>query len=429
MDSCWHISNDMRKKIYELLLVRNHKYPKDEKSKSKAKKNAKAKAKANQEGKEIKEEKEVKEGNSQDVHYTITEYRKQDKKVVGKPIEISMNRRVQIPKPLEERMSIYLKNFFSNNKRMRSLPYYLVPLATTLRYYLISKIKSFSYINDSRNERLNCIFKSVTSNMKLHQENNQRKTSKEVDTPLEPKKEAYLHSYEFEALLASSIGALTFTFLHLNNYIKRSNKEKGKGQEKEQKKEDNEKISKSSSSATTTVTPTSPTSPISPISPTSPSLPTKLTKSDFTITDNIEKNNDVDGHNIFIMLKSHRNRCLILKKPWTVGDIRRNKEEYDNGIHIYAEFINLLLMNSFFLQVLKLTDDLEEFSSLFTMHHYLWEESFYFFCESFKASSPINFQTTFTNLFNINESKPVAEEYINYLEKVYTNIFDTVTIC
>jgi len=447
LDSCWHISNDMRKKLYELLLIRNHKYPKEEKSKSKAKKNAKTKAKTNQEGKEEKEGKEGKEGNSHEIHYTITEYRKQDKKVVGKPIEISMNRRVQIPKPLEERMSIYLKNFFSNNKRMRSLPYYLVPLATTLRYYLITKIKSFSYINDSRNERLNCIFKSVTSNMKLHQEstekNNQgkeNKKSKAEDTPLEPKKEAYLHSYEFEALLASSIGALTFTFLHLNNNINSSNKEKGKGQEKEkqkgkdqdkgknedkeQKEGNNEKISKSTSSeAATTATPTSPISPISP------SSPTKLTKSDFTITDNIEKNNNVDGHNIFVMLKRHRNRCLILKKPWTVGDIRRNREEYDNGIHIYAEFINILLMNSFFLQVLKLTDDIEEFSSLFTMHHYLWEESFYFFCESFKASSPINFQTTFTSLFNINESKPVAEEYINYLEKVYTNIFNTVTIC
>ncbi|ORX79244.1 PIN domain-like protein [Anaeromyces robustus] len=438
MDSCWNISQDIRKDTYEFLILRNYnKQTNNDKNKSNSKNNQK------------------------EDNYIITEYVRKNKKITTNIIQINNIKQKSMPKPLEERFNIYLKKFKSNNITIKKVPYFLIPVVISLRFYIITKIKDNLFITS--NEKNN-IFNKFYKYLKTRNNNNNKSNNNKNNTDdgngksdndknntddgngksdndknntddgngksdndknntddgngksdndknntddgngksdndknntddgngkSDDESKTVLHYYEFEALLASCVASLTFTFLHKNMNIMRENEKK-----------ENEQINSSINNS-----------------------------SNYSIKENI-KENYLDCNNMADVLKNHKNRCISLKNRWNFGDVKKDIHQYNNAIHIYAEFINLLIANSQLLQVLKITNDLPEFTSLFTMYHYLWEESFYFLVNSFKSTTNHQDITSiFTNLFSINVKKDKVDNYLNYLNDIYNNMLNAILIC
>jgi len=52
-----------------------------------------------------------------------------------------------IPSDIEEKLNLYLSIFNSDSPSIKLLPYYLIPLASSLYYYLNEKKRSNQYIS------------------------------------------------------------------------------------------------------------------------------------------------------------------------------------------------------------------------------------------------------------------------------------------
>ncbi|ORX77602.1 hypothetical protein BCR32DRAFT_302481 [Anaeromyces robustus] len=282
---CWNITYNLRNEMYMLLIQRNK-----------------------------KNENETKDYFSKN-KITITEYGREgiELKLEERNINIKND---TLPITIDDRFKKYLDVFKSDWTTMKKLPYFLIPLATTLRYYLIEKINMNLFIFKENDNNYSQILKF--SNSVSNSNNN-----------LINKSTIQLHDYEFEALLASSIAALTLTYLNKTN-----------------EKIDIDKIKNSSYSS--------------------------------TITQNIKECPIKCNNSHEIMIKNKK-RSLHLKSYFNINSLQGNRQQFENAIQIFSEYVNMLIMNSNMLQILKLTDDFEEFFSFFSMYHYSWEEAFYIY--------------------------------------------------
>jgi len=110
------------------------------------------------------------------------------------------------PETMEDSFTTYLRIFNSDIPLIRELPYYLIPITITLRYFLIHKVKTNS-------------FRTTISNDDQTKGDNDTESSKTM-----------LNQYELQALLASCIASLTLSYLNKEFYSldkqKTNNKEK-----------------------------------------------------------------------------------------------------------------------------------------------------------------------------------------------------------
>jgi len=250
----------------------------------------------------------------------------------------------------------YLNIFESNKQEIKDLPYFLIPIVTSLRFLLNEKLKlnKFVYRNNDK----------IYSNFINSSNNTINNTSNDI-----PK----LYYYELEALIASSVAALTLTFLNKDNFM-------------------NDK-----------------------------------TLSAFLMN----KSNKESRPNYSINhLMNIERRSLELKNSLCFDDLRKNKTQFENSIQIYAEFINVLVFNSYILQTLKITNDFPEFSSFYSMYHYLWEESYYNMVDFFKGSKDKKISLIFNQLYSINSNTNKISEnnYINNLEEVYSIMLNAILV-
>jgi len=254
----------------------------------------------------------------------------------------------------------YLNIFQSNTPLINALPYYLIPMTTSLRYLLIEKLNFNSFI-----------FKD---NDKLYTHLINRNKNSETASPI-----TKLYHYELEALLASCIAALTFTFLNKSScsFIEK----------------DKQTIAES--------TP------------------------DFqSIKNNIKKYGPIldFNSNMYDNLRNNKDRSLQLKSHFDLENLQKNKNQFENAIQIYAEFRNILIMNSYILQVLNL----KEFSSFYSMYHYQWEEAFYSMVYFFKIAKDNQISFIFNHLFSVNPSDEKTEIFINYLQDHYLKALNAI---
>ena len=110
--------------------------------------------------------------------------------MIPKEIKIEIYKMDYIPSDIDERFNLYLNKFNSDIPSIKSLPYYLIPLVSSLRYYLNEKKRLKQYITTSSNDQKIKLTCSVNE----------------------------IFDYEFEALVASSIAALTLTFLNIKSF-------------------------------------------------------------------------------------------------------------------------------------------------------------------------------------------------------------------
>jgi len=264
--------------------------------------------------------------------------------MVSKKIKIKINKNDYIPLDINERIDLYLKKFNSNISSIKSLPYYLIPLASSLYYYLNEKKRSNQYISTFN------IDQKIKSTSSVNE----------------------IFDYEFEALVASSIAALTLTFLNIKS---------------------------------------------------------------FNPFNSFKKNNfdnyDID---INIILKEQRLELQEKLNKDKIFDYMMNGSsniQFKRNTQILAEFRNVLIINSNIMQILKLTDDLPEFQWLSTMHHYIWEEAYHAIVLKIKdenKQSINNIKSLFKELFYIHKvnDKKLFNSYIYYLNKNYCMVISSI---
>ncbi|ORX53777.1 hypothetical protein BCR36DRAFT_348675 [Piromyces finnis] len=340
-ENCWLITKKLRLELYELLLLRNNQGNKISHTATPTNKT------------------QSNNNTIQKKEYSILEYFTENNKIVYKEITIPIDSTKIFPTTLEEKFIIYLDTFHSNIDSVKKLPYYLMVGVINLRFYLIEKIKNNSFVPEGSSDFYIQFYNTYKNNDEKnipHEENNS--DAKTV-----------LHTYEFEALVASCVAALSFSYLHQSTYMK-----------SKKHVED---------------------------------IPKKL--SNFSIENNLKENN-MNYYNTFIAFAKHyHKRHLHLKKNISPKNII---SQFDNSVQIYAEFINVLLGNCQLLQILKLTDAKKEINSLFTMYHYSWEEAFYSMVNYIKKNGG---ESIFNKLFKIKN-----KDYLNFLEKVYSLILNTI---
>jgi len=147
-ENCYNISSELRKISYKLILRRNIKSQNNEdENKSESNKL-----------KEINDDVDTtknKEDNQKEGDFIITEYIRKDNKIVAEEVNIHIDITKSIPYSINSRFEIYLNSFESNNKVIKKLPYYLIPIVISLRYYLIKKIKSNLFICNKKGKKEN----------------------------------------------------------------------------------------------------------------------------------------------------------------------------------------------------------------------------------------------------------------------------------
>jgi len=269
-------------------------------------------------------------------------------RIIPNRIEITINKMDCIPFDIDERFNLYLNKFNSDIPSIKSLPYYLIPLVSSLRYYLNEKKRLKQYITTSSNDQKIKLTCSVNE----------------------------IFDYEFEALVASSIAALTLTFLNIKSF-----------------KSNNHNLSK--------------------------------------IYNSLDENiNDNSNHNIDFLLNKQRlelkdNEKLNKNKILNYVKNESSNIQLKRNTQILAEFRNVLTINSNIMQILKLTDDHQEFQWLSTMHHYVYEEAYHAIIFQIKDDNKPrinNIKNLFKNLFFINGLKNDNENFISYifyLDKIY----------
>jgi len=397
----WDITEEIRKEMYKIMLKIDTKYTKSQYSK-------------------------------QDDIFVIKEFTRKDESLTTHDLEINTKEVDDISlNTTDERFSRYLSLFKCSIDDVKDLPYYLIPCLISLRYLICKKIKTNSFIfnkNDSLYSHLvkylpnlpnNEINNSVETNEKDEinifttdddddnndnddDNNNNDDDNIDDDVGVKDSKElnkndidkaskdsnkivlpTVLHYYEFEALLASCIAALTFTYLHTNSYSVLKEKTAD---------------------------------------------PEHSITSKYSIETNI-KENDIGCHNLYDNLRYNQTRSLQLKKRWTI-DQMENTDQYENAIQIFSEYVNILNTNTNAMQSLKLSIDFPEFKSFTSMYHYQWEESFHCMVNPIKNSEERNISLIFNDLFKVNHFNNNVNnvEYINYLSNLYTKMLNTIVL-
>jgi len=272
--------------------------------------------------------------------------------------------------PIEKTFNNYLIVFKSNTSKVKALPYYLIPVVASLRHLLKDKMKNGLFVDKNNNQkRISSSSSSLTK----------------------------LYDYELKALLASSIAALTFTYLNESSpYLDDTNYTLNLLSS----------LSLNSSSSSSS-------------------------SHNLNIRDNIEKNDQMTNQynnysNIYRHMKlGEGRRSLQLKNYQSIKRLQRNSSHFKNAIHIYAEFTNTLIMNSYMLQVFKLTERLPSFWSFFSMYTYLWEGSYYSMIESFRDNDNLKISSIFDSLYDVKNTKN-SKNYLLELEKIYSKMLDAI---
>ncbi|KAL6595927.1 hypothetical protein U3516DRAFT_849441, partial [Neocallimastix sp. 'constans'] len=269
----------------------------------------------------------------------------------------------------ESRFEKYLTLFNSNLQNIKELPYYLIPVVVVLRYYIRykSKINVFKYNKEDH------LYSEINKN--VVNDEKRKDNGVEGDKISESEPHTLLHSYELEALLASCISALTFSFLNKNNYSSFTK------EINENENDDRE-------------------------------------NSFHSIKNNI-KSNYIDCDNLYMVLINNETRSLQLKKEWTFHAME-SVDELKNAIQIFAEFTSLLFVSSSLLQILRINHDFPEFKPFYSMYHYLWEEAFNCFIKPIKNSK--NIKSVFNEIFKPDNN----DDYMNYLEELYTKLLNII---
>jgi len=345
---CWGISESLRKIAYDLLFKRN-----------------------------IKDFNKDQDGNDVQTNYSITEYVNENGRIVHKEINFNIDLNDPYPNSLNDRFELYLTVFKSNRDRIKKLPYYLIPVVSSLRYYLLKKCNDNLFIPKEDDPIYTKFLKSNNIQIKARASD----LSDLIDDTI-------LHYYDFQALLASCVAALTFTYLHNSVY-----------------KQNSKKIVSSNCDIDEIINKIS-----------------SLSLSSSSIKENI-KENLMNCHNIYDMSVHHKNRSLSLKKPWTTKFIQTHREDFDNGLQVYAEFLNILNWNSQLMQILNFTEEVEEFGLLYTMYHYIWEEAFYSIIDMAKNN---DITQIFNTLFKVWGEQNNSGEYINYLRNCYSTMLNAI---
>jgi len=308
--------------------------------------------------------------NRQTINDTIEEICRTGSDVSSKPIGITPIKRNIFDYSINTIFDLYLTLFGSKERKVKALSYYLIPVVTSLRYLLRKKIDNELFVSG------NIYYYYISK----------KSTTK-------------LYYYELKALIASSVAALTLTYLnksspYLNN-MKRI-------------LDSFSSLSLNSSSSSSS------------------------SSSSITIEDNIRKTDDNINprdsyNNIHNHMKSEDGkRSLQLKNYQAITNLQRNNTfQFKNAIQIYAEFRNVLIMNSYMLQILKITETLPSFWSFYSMYHYIWEGAYYSMIESFRNNINISFSSIINNLFYVDDSAN-SNNYINELEKTYSKILDVM---
>jgi len=274
--------------------------------------------------------------------------------------------------PVETTFHYYLNIFMSNTSKVNGLPYYLIPVVASLRCLLKNKIQKGLYVDNNNYQ----IPKSL---------------------PNESSSSSVLYDYELKALLASSIAALTLTYLNESSpYLDNIN------------------------------------NTLDLLSSLSLNSSSSSSSSDnLTIEENIEKTDQMTNQNshysnIYKYMKlGGGKRSLQLKNNQAIKRLQKNSNQFKNVIHVYAEFTATLIMNSYMLQVLKLEERLLSFWSFHSMYSYLWEGAYYSMIESFKDSDNRKVSSIFNDLYDI-EDMENSENYLMELEKIFSKMLDAI---
>ncbi|ORX45955.1 hypothetical protein BCR36DRAFT_372444 [Piromyces finnis] len=334
--------------------------------------------------------------------YTITELIRDNTRFVERKVNILINN--QFPETPEEQFTRYLEIFYSNISSIRKLPYYLIPISMILRFYLIKKIKCNLFIYD-RNDKHYKKFINYYKDNDADTDKEEEEEEEEEDDDDDDKKEKYnnennqqektpLYWYEFESLLASCIAALTFSFLNKECY-----------------KYYDERHSVLSSNSNST----------------------EINNGNYKRENYYKKY----CHNMFINLNWQNERCLQQKTSWGTEDFMQDIELYNNSIQVYSEFYSVLYINSHFLQALKISESQKQYQPFYSMHHYVWEETFYNMIQIFKNNEEKHdyIYNIFNQVFTLNESKSYStpvntnvnnDKYLYYLQKIYFKVLNAI---
>ncbi|ORX48431.1 hypothetical protein BCR36DRAFT_80971, partial [Piromyces finnis] len=320
--NCWDITQNIRKRMYELLKIRN-----------------------NEKDKPVKIE-EILRNNTTLISKNVNIYPYENSNLFNGSIEIIFDE--------------YLRILNSNESCVKKLPYYLIPIVSNLRFLLKEKLKTNNFIYKSNDKA----YSNIVNN--INHEN------------CDSDKIAKLYHYELEALIASSIIAMTFSFLN----IKASNRKI------------NHNISSSISS----------------------------------ISENIRQNKNIDGYdnNLYKQFKENRGRSLKLKSNFSIKNFKNKKTLFENAIQIYAEFQSILIMNSYLLQSMSIMDNLPEFQEFFSMYQYQCEEAYYNMIDFFRINRDNKISFIFNHLYTIIGTEKQKEAYLEYLEEIYYIMFNSI---
>jgi len=340
MESCWSVSQDLIKEMIQLILKLDVNY----------------------------ENINITDSSSNTCEIKFYERIKDEVKIKEYNIDVTDTEDTSL-NTNESRFEKYLTLFNSNLQNIKELPYYLIPVVVVLRYYIRykSKINGFKYNKEDH------LYSEINKN--VVNDEKRKDNGVEGDKISESEPHTLLHSYELEALLASCISALTFSFLNKNNYSSFTK------EINENENDDRE-------------------------------------NSFHSIKNNI-KSNYIDCDNLYMVLINNETRSLQLKKEWTFHAME-SVDELKNAIQIFAEFTSLLFVSSSLLQILRINHDFPEFKPFYSMYHYLWEEAFNCFIKPIKNSK--NIKSVFNEIFKPDNN----DDYMNYLEELYTKLLNII---
>ncbi|OUM68373.1 hypothetical protein PIROE2DRAFT_3973, partial [Piromyces sp. E2] len=407
-ESCWNISSEERKETFKFLLKRNYSSGNNRNNNNnnvnemnteveKNKDNNQRENNSNQD-KKTKKNNENRDRNIQR-KFIINELIRKDNVVIEEPININIVLNEPLPIYVEDRFDLYLNTYKSNINRIKRLPYYLIPVASCLRSFLITKIKSDSFIYREKDKNEKSIYTNIVNTFsKNNNKNNNKKSSSSSSSSSSPPNisntSTQLYDYEFEGLLASCVAAMTLTFFHRKVYNRIFNPTTAN-----KKKNQNHTIKN---------------------------------RNVYSLKSNIMCNNNIGCNNSYDNIKYHKKRSLVLEEHWCIKDICDYKDDFENAVQIYAEFLSLLISNSNTLQVLNLGNDFPELLSLYSMYHYIWKDAFYSMLKKkdlfrHKKNNKIYYIFfVFKELFKYNEEKVEDENYLMFLEKNYANIIKSI---
>lgn len=336
---CYNVTTHLRKSLYKLLLIRNYHDGYKTENNDMCCSNVKS--------------------------FCITEYQRKEMKYESIVVKIDVDMNRSLPDNIDERLNMYLDIFKSNNETIKSLPYYLIPVVASLRYYLIGKIEANLFDNTLMSDDYN----HLCQNINLTEKN----ITCDNDSNLVSK--ITVKDYVYKALVSSCVAAMTFTYLHKNFYYLMKNK--------------------------------------------------KFEYNSFE--ENIKKNSFI-CKTLPDFIHYNKNRSLRLKGEWSINLFQKFKEQSENAIQIFSEIKSIFYINSCILQALKFPNDCVELETLSSMYHYIWEDAFYGLIYPFSQGETNlslifkrRFELECTNyIFNMNSN------YFKYLEDTYQKIYHAI---